>query len=195
MKKVQDHYFQKAKQDNYVARSAYKLEEINKKCPILKKGNKVIDLGCCPGSWIQYASKVVGPTGKVVGVDLNPVQIVLPENAVFLQGDINEIDLNFAGEHADQFDTVMSDMAPKTTGIKHLDADRSFQLCEMALFVAQKWLKPNGSVVVKVFQGAAQQKLLEQMRREYEKVKIVKPKSSRDESVEVFVVGLNKKIQ
>lgn len=193
MKEVQDYYFKKAKKDKYVARSAYKLEEIQKKHPILRKGQKVMDLGCFPGSWLQYVSRVIGKEGLVLGIDLQDLKMNLPENARFIHGDINELDLNQFAEYASNFDVIVSDMAPKTTGIKHLDAERSFQLCDMALFVAEKYLKNSGSIVVKVFQGAPLEKLLKKMRAEYQKVAIVKPKSSRNESVEVFVVGMKKK--
>lgn len=189
MKEIQDYYFKKAKKDGYVARSAYKLEEIDTKHKLLKPGDKVIDLGCFPGSWMQYISKKVGTKGLVMGVDRTALKIPLKENMRFVHGDINELDLTVTSQYADSFDVVCSDMAPNTTGNKNVDAARSFQLCQMALLVAQNNLKRSGLTVVKILQGSTFDQLLRQMRDEYQKVKIVKPKSSRNESKEVFVLG------
>lgn len=193
MKKVQDHYFKKAKQDGFAARSAYKLQEINQKHHIIGRGSRVLDLGCFPGSWMQYIAQQIGEKGLVVGVDRTNLKIPLTPNMRFIHSDINELDLALPGTFVDRYDLVCSDMAPDTTGIKSVDAERSIQLCEMALWVAQKWLKNGGNTVVKVLVGGPFDRLLKQMRSEYTHVKTVKPKSSRNESKEVFVLGLNKK--
>lgn len=194
MKEVQDHYFKKAKKDGYVARSAFKLEEIDKKVNLLKSGQKVMDLGCYPGSWMQYISKKVGADGLVVGIDRTEYKNQLKNNMVVLHEDINELDIDTLGQYADSFDVVCSDMAPNTCGIKSVDAERSLQLCQMALYVAEKFLKKGGATVVKVFQGSPLERLVKQMRQEYKVVKRIKPKSSRNESKEIFVVGEGKLI-
>ena len=193
MKKIKDHYFHKAKRDGYVARSAYKLEEIDKKHRILRNGNLVLDLGCSPGSWLQYASRKVGEKGKVLGVDLQTVKLSLPQNVKVIQADIFEMTVNDLEMNGGMVDVILSDMAPKTTGIRDTDAQRSYALNQQVLELSGDLLRPQGTLLVKAFQGAP----LEQLRREFSnsfaQVKLCKPKSSRSESVEIFLLGLNKK--
>ena len=192
MKEVQDHYFKKAKKEGYIARSAFKLQEIDAKHKLLQKGSKVLDLGCFPGSWMQYIAQRIGENGVVVGIDRTALEMTLKGNMRFIRGDINELDLSLPKEFANRYDLVCSDMAPNTMGIKNVDATRSLQLCQMALYVAQQYLKSGGATLVKVLQGGTFDTLLTQMRQEYRSVKIIKPKSSRKESKEIFVLGLNK---
>lgn len=193
MKEVQDHYFKKAKKEGYAARSAFKLEEIDKKHKLLKSGSRVIDLGCYPGSWMQYVSRKIGDGGLVLGIDRTELQIPLKKNMQFIHSDINELDFNCLGQAADRFDLVLSDMAPNTTGIKNVDTARSLQLCQMALMVAEERLHQKGAVLVKILRGGTFDELLAQMRSEYRIVKTIKPKSSRKESKEIFVLGIHKK--
>ncbi len=193
MKQVQDHYFHKAKKEGFAARSAFKLKEIDHKHKLIKRGDYIIDLGCFPGSWMQYISQKIGNSGLVVGIDRTELKIPLKDNMRFLHGDINELDLSLLDEYKRTFDIICSDMAPNTTGMKDVDAARSFQLCQMALLIAQNKLKKGGSTLVKILQGGTFNELLTQMRSEYGTVKTIKPKSSRNESKEVFVLGINKK--
>lgn len=187
MKKVKDTYFHKAKKEGYAARAVYKLEEIDKKNQILKKGNRVLDLGCSPGSWLQYAARRVGDKGLVLGIDLQPVSIQLPSNVKVLQADIFQ--LPDIPEFEMPYDVILSDMAPKTTGIRSMDAQKSYNLCQQALFIAQKHLSPKGALLVKAFQGASFEQLRKDFQQTFLKVKICKPKSSRQESVEIFLLG------
>ncbi len=193
MKKIKDHYFHKAKRDGYVARSAYKLEEIDKKHRLLRKGDLVLDLGCSPGSWLQYAAGKVGEQGQVLGVDLQTVKLSLPKNVKVLQADIFEMTVKDFEMNGGMVDVILSDMAPKTTGIRDMDAQRSYALNQQVLELSGDLLRPHGTLLVKAFQGAP----LEQLRREFSssfaQVKLCKPKSSRSESVEIFLLGLNKK--
>jgi len=193
LKKIKDHYFHKAKHDGYVARSAYKLEEIDKKHQLLRKGNLVLDLGCSPGSWLQYVSRKVGEKGQVLGVDLEEVKLSLPKNVKVLQADIFEMTVKDLELNGGMVDVILSDMAPKTTGIRNTDAQRSFALNQQVLELSGDLLRPHGTLLVKAFQGAP----LEQLRREFSnsfaQLKLCKPKSSRSESVEIFLLGLNKK--
>ena len=154
MKKIKDHYFHKAKRNGYVARSAYKLEEIDKKHRIIRKGNLVLDLGCSPGSWLQYASRKVGEEGEVLGVDLKPVNHPLLSHVKVLQGDIFELTAKDLGMSGGMIDVILSDMAPKTTGIRATDAQRSYALNHQVLQLAEELLKPQGMLLVKAFQGA-----------------------------------------
>ena len=193
MREVRDHYFRKAKKQGYVARSVYKLQEINQKHNIIQKGDKVVDLGCFPGSWMQYIGESIGDSGMVVGIDLQELHIPLKRNMHFVQGDINELDTALMSKFASRFDTVCSDMAPKTTGIKSMDAERSYRLCQGAHSIARRCLEKGGNVIFKIFQGAPLEGFLGELKKDFTIVKRYKPESSRSESVEVFVIGLGKK--
>ncbi|MBT3226686.1 MAG: RlmE family RNA methyltransferase [Deltaproteobacteria bacterium] len=193
MKTVQDHYFNKAKKEGFAARSAYKLQEIDQKHQLLKNGSQVLDLGCYPGSWMQYISKKIGSNGRVVGIDRTELRIALKENMRFIHSDIDDVDPDDPGLFAGFFDVICSDMAPNSTGIKNVDSERSFHLCQMALDIASHKLKKTGSVLLKSFHGSTFDRLVKLMRTDYQQVKIIKPKSSRDESKEVFILGNQKR--
>ncbi|OFZ72464.1 MAG: 50S rRNA methyltransferase, partial [Bdellovibrionales bacterium RIFOXYD1_FULL_44_7] len=135
------------------ARSVFKLEEIDKRFRIIKPGDKILDLGAAPGSWAQYSSRKIGKSGRILGIDLQPIKITLP-NAVFIVADM--LDVNLVQIMADKgieapFDVVLSDMAPKTTGIKITDQTRSFELSQLALAIAEKYLRKSGYFVCKLF--------------------------------------------
>jgi len=187
-----DYFYQKAKDENYAARSAFKLEEIDQRFKVLRPGFQVLDLGAAPGSWSQYASKVVGGKGRVLGIDLQAIKITLP-NARFIQEDMRKADL--AKIMADAgiappFDIVMSDMAPKTTGIRITDQARSLELCVLALETAEKYLKPGGHFIAKLFHSEDFETYRESLRERFEKVEVLRPKSTRKESKEIFLIGL-----
>ena len=195
MKKIKDHYFHKAKKEGYAARSFYKIEEIDKKNRILGLGNKVLDLGCSPGSWLQYASRKVGSSGHVLGVDLQPVKISLPSHVIIIKGDIFDLtyeDLKIKGGQAD---VILSDMAPKTSGIRTTDAHRSYELNKKVLNLANDALCPEGLLLLKAFQGVLLDELYSEFRKMFANVKFCKPKSSRTESVEIFILGTGKKFK
>lgn len=190
-----DHYFKKAKENNFAARSVFKLEEIDQKFKIFKPSQLVLDLGASPGSWSQYASKKVGNHGRVLGVDLSPVTVKLP-NAVFIQADLRDLALLDAfKEHGfdGAFDLVLSDMAPKTTGIRLTDQARSMELCELALDVSRRFLKKNGHFVCKLFHSDDFSRLRDEIKKDFERFEAVKPDSTRKISKEIFLVGLKKK--
>ena len=189
-----DHYYHKAKEDNFAARSIYKLEEIDQKFKIIKSGMKVLDLGAAPGSWSQYLSMKVGEKGRVLGVDLIPVSLTLP-NAVFIHADLRDLNLDhvFIENGFDPiFDGVFSDMAPKTTGIRVTDQARSMELCELALSISDRFLKPGGTFVCKFFHSDDFEVLRKQMQSRFGRVEILRPKSTRKESKEIFLIGISK---
>lgn len=192
MKQYQDHYFKKAKRENFPARSVYKLEEIDRRFRLLKPGQKVLDLGAAPGSWTLYAAGRVGERGKVLGVDLSAVSIALPRNAAIIQGDLLDAsgELAAALDSLSPFDVVVSDMAPRTSGVKFADQARSLELCERALEVACERLAKGGGFVVKIFEGPDAKAFVDSLKSRFDSVKVFKPKSSRTESKEIFVVGL-----
>jgi len=187
-----DYYFQKAKKENFAARSVFKLEEIDKRFRIIKPGDKILDLGAAPGSWAQYSSRKIGKSGRILGIDLQPIKITLP-NAVFIVADM--LDVNLVQIMADKgieapFDVVLSDMAPKTTGIKITDQTRSFELSQLALAIAEKYLRKSGYFVCKLFQGGDFEGYRKKLVSRFERVEILRPQSTRKESKEIFFIGL-----
>jgi len=191
MKTYRDHYFKKAKLENYPARSVYKLQEIEKQSRLIFPGAAVLDLGACPGSWTLHASKQAGPQGRVLGIDLNPAGTAFSPNVTYLIGDLLEPgpEILEAFVRLGPFDVVLSDMAPQTTGVKFADQCRSLELAEAALSVAVARLKPGGSFVVKIFQGPDSPAYQKGLRNYFAKVRVAKPKSSRPESKEIFYVA------
>jgi 23S rRNA (uridine2552-2'-O)-methyltransferase len=187
-----DHYSERAKKERYPARSVFKLKEAQKKFRLIKKDDRVLDLGCSPGSWLLYAAELVGKRGRAVGIDLKEIRIKLPPQAKTLTADIMTIDRAWFDEQklGDRFNVVLSDMAPATSGNKGLDAARSFQLCQAALNIAEMVLKPGGSFVCKIFQGEEFKEFSDTVKNRFKRHKIFKPQSSRKESKEIFVVGL-----
>ncbi|GAB6035455.1 RlmE family RNA methyltransferase [Fundidesulfovibrio butyratiphilus] len=192
MKKLHDHYFKKAKQENYPARSVYKLKEMDKAFKLFAPGLKVLDLGAAPGSWTLYASQKVGPSGRVIALDLKATDTAFAPNVTFLVGDALQPDPERMAliEATQPFHLVISDMAPKTTGSRITDQARSLELVEQALALARSCLVHGGHFVAKVFQGPDVKPFLDAMRPDFAKVKTAKPKSSRSESFEIFIVGL-----
>ncbi len=191
--KIQDHYFKKAKEQGFKARSVFKLEEIDQKFRLLKPGMQVLDLGAAPGSWSQYTSQKIGTNGRLLGLDLTAVDLKLP-NARFVQEDIlkcNVEELLKSFEMPEKLDAVLSDMAPNTTGIRSVDQARSFELCEMALFVGRKHLRTGGSFVCKFFQSGELQKFRIELKKSFGKVEIFKPKGTRTRSFEIFLIGFD----
>jgi 23S rRNA (uridine2552-2'-O)-methyltransferase len=190
-----DHYYHKAIEENFAARSIYKLEEIDQKFRIIKAGKKVLDLGAAPGSWSQYLSTKVGDQGRVLGVDLIQVELTLP-NAVFIHADLRDLNLDQVFiDHGFEpvFDGVFSDMAPRTTGIRITDQARSMELCELALNVADRFLRPGGNFVCKFFHSDDFQELKKMREARYGRVEVLRPKSTRKESKEIFLIGISKK--
>lgn len=190
----QDHYARKAQKEHYPARSVYKLKEIQRKYRLIQKGDHVLDLGCAPGAWLLYAAEQTGTRGRVLGIDLKAVTISAPSHARAITGDI----FNFNTDEAlsetvnYKFNVVLSDMAPATTGNKHIDAVRSQNLADEALNLAQRFLKPGGNFACKIFQSGDFQNFTGAVRRCFKTCKIFKPQSSRKASREIYVIGINK---
>lgn len=194
MWKVKDFYYQKAKKDKYPARSIYKLEEAQKKYHFLRRGDGVLDLGCCPGSWSLYASEVVGETGLVVGVDLQETaRSPRPEGAPihWITADIMSPDLvSLLRRIRPAFRNLISDLAPKTTGNRWADHQQSLVLIRHTLVLAETLLHEKGNFFCKAFQGEDFPAFVQEVQERFEQVKVIKPKSSRTESREVFVLGM-----
>lgn len=186
-----DYYYNKAKKENYAARSVFKLQEIDQRYRIFKQGQFILDLGAAPGSWSQWMSQKIGKSGRIVGIDLSPIAITLP-NAKFFVKDIRDpglFDFLQSQQLPTVFDGVVSDMAPKTTGIRVTDQVRSMELCEMALETAQKCLKPEGFLVLKFFHSEAFEELRTKLKKAFRSIDILRPKSTRKESKEIFLIS------
>jgi 23S rRNA (uridine2552-2'-O)-methyltransferase len=191
----QDHFGRKAKDEGFAARSVYKLREIDERVQLLRRGQRVLDLGAAPGSWTQYVAERIGDEGRVVAVDLAEMRVALPKNVVFLQHDVYALTpevLTAAGAPT-EFDVVLSDMAPKTTGARVRDQFLSYELYLRAVTLTDTWLVRGGSFAGKIFQGAELEDARKATAERFEQVKIVKPKASRSESYEIFLVGLKRK--
>jgi 23S rRNA (uridine2552-2'-O)-methyltransferase len=183
-----DRFHQKAKKAGFLARAVYKLEELDQQFKLFKPGQRVLDLGCAPGSWLQYARGKVGDRGQLVGLDRAPLRGDVV-GARIVVGDVLTIDPAELRGELDAFDVVLSDMAPDTTGIRSLDQARSEALFERALEIATLVLAPGGNFVGKLFQGPDFKKLTEQVRARFETAKTAKPASSRQISIEQYVIG------
>jgi 23S rRNA (uridine2552-2'-O)-methyltransferase len=199
---VNDPYVKLAQKEGYRARAAYKLKEIDETLGLIKPGNLVVDLGSAPGAWSQYVRRKLSPQGAAVGaldgtilaLDLLPMDPV--EGVTFLQGDFREPEVAaqleglLAGRKAD---AVVSDMAPNLSGIASADAARISHLVELAIEFAEGHLKPNGALVCKVFHGTGYSQLVKLFKEHFRVVKPLKPKSSRSNSSETFLVGVGLK--
>ncbi|MEN9500922.1 MAG: rRNA ((2552)-2-O)-methyltransferase RlmE [Pseudomonadota bacterium] len=185
-----DEYVKKAQQEGYRSRAVYKLKEIQEKDRILQPCMKVVDLGAAPGGWSQYATALVGRKGRVVASDIlaiDPLPFV-----EFVQGDFRDDEvlaeiLTLLGD--EKADLVISDMAPNMSGVDAVDQPRAIHLCELALDMARQVLKPQGTFLVKLFQGDGSEAYLREIRSSFKTVKIRKPAASRPRSREVYVLA------
>jgi 23S rRNA (uridine2552-2'-O)-methyltransferase len=190
----QDGFYRKAKAEQFASRAVYKLEEIDRRFHLLKKGFRVLDLGCWPGSWMQYTAQRVGPVGRVTGVDLKPVDLVLPRWTRTVTGNVNDMDpAVLVDDEVPAYDAVLSDMAPKTSGIRISDVARSFDLYVRALEIAEAVLRPGGHFVGKLFQGGGFDEALRRTKKAFKRVKTLKPRGSRSQSMELYVVAMDRK--
>jgi len=194
VRKVQDYYYKKAKKDKYPARSVYKLEEVQNKYRLLKRGDSVLDLGCYPGSWSLYASEIVGPKGIVVGVDLQETESLPRADGAaihWLCQDITAPELiPSVRKIRPAFKVIISDLAPRTTGNRWADHQQSMRLVEHTMSLAVTLLHEKGNYLCKVFQGEDMPGFVSSLKKQFTLVKVVKPGSSRKESREVFVLGM-----
>ncbi|MBI5590193.1 MAG: RlmE family RNA methyltransferase [Deltaproteobacteria bacterium] len=189
----EDHYTVKARKEHFPARSVFKLQEIQQKVNLIQKGNRVLDLGCSPGSWLMLAATLTGPAGSVVGIDLKPVTVGLPSHVRVFIADMLALPDEISEAIGSQFHVVISDMAPSTTGNKSVDAARSFDLCQAALTTAQNRLLPGGAFVCKIFQGEDSDAFIHRVKSLFNRHRIFKPQSSRKASREIYIIGLNKR--
>lgn len=193
--KPKDHFFHKAKSEGLRARSAFKIEEIAKRFGLFSKGAAVLDLGAAPGGFLQMIATHVGDKGRVVGVDLVAIRPLGLKQVVTTVANVldDEFDARLDAIHPGRFDVVVSDLAPKTTGIRPTDEARSFRLAGKALEVSARKGSPGGHFVAKLFMGGDFEAFRDDVRARYEDVKIVRPEATRGASIEVYVVGLTRR--
>lgn len=193
---LHDKYFRLAKREGYLARSAYKLIEIDDRRKLIRRGDTVLDLGCAPGSWMQVASQRVGPNGRVVGIDLLPVGGVIAPNVRTIVGDFTQtpesvlLGITESEEETPKrrlANVVLSDMVPNTSG--HGDHFMSVRLCHTILDALPSLLRPGGSMAMKVFEGETFGELVARTKTMFHDFKVIKPKATRDISSEVFVTA------
>ena len=189
-KQRRDTYVRQSKVDGYRARSAYKLIEIDEKFKIFKNGKSIIDIGAAPGSWSQYAAKVVR-NGKIISVDLKEMEKI--KNTTQIKGDFTEMSVkDLIKKHIDtSLDIVISDMAVNTTGIKNVDSIQTGELCKEAMIFSKDVLSKNGVFVSKIFMGSTFNEIVALGKEIFEEVKVFKPKSSRKDSKESFIICKN----
>lgn len=187
-----DHYFQRARRERFVARSVYKLVEIDERFRLFRPGQRVLDLGCRPGSWLQYASQRTGGSGTLVGLDREPIDIAIARCRIVV-GDVFTISTDELRGELSAFDLVLSDLGPDTTGVRHVDQARSEGLFERALELAEILLAPGGHFVGKLFQGPDFARLLQRCRADFAEARVVKPVGSRKDSIEQYIVALQRR--
>lgn len=186
-----DQYRRLAKDQGYRARSAYKLLQLNRSYHIIKKGSKVVDLGCAPGGWMQVVTNEVGQAGKVIGIDLKPVEPVA--GATVLKGSIEDNDTleKIAGILGDKADVILSDLSPNVSGLWDIDHARQISLSTIALGFARQILRMGGSAVFKVFEGDTLSEFRAELKSSFGRVLLNKPLASRQESSELYIVCLD----
>ena len=186
-KQRRDTFVRQSKVDGYRARSAYKLIEIDEKFKIFKGGLSVLDIGAAPGSWSQYAYKVV-KSGKLISIDLKKMDSI--GNSIQIQGDFTEekIQEEIKKNINSKVDIVMSDMAVDTTGIKNIDSIQTGELCKEAMYFAKDIMKENGFFISKIFMGGTFNEIVAEGKKYFKEVKVFKPKSSRKDSKESFII-------
>ena len=189
---IPDSFRTRARAEGYVARAVYKLKSIDAKYRLFREGLRVLDLGCSPGSWLQYLAARVGPRGLVLGVDAAPLAIEVSPPLYFIQAAVESLDFDTLAALSPVFDVVLSDLAPKTTGVRDVDQQRSLELAWRALELARRFLAPGGHFLVKVFAGPDLPALAAALKNEFRTFRQVKPSGSRAASREIYLLGLNR---
>lgn len=191
--KWEDHYTRRARNEKWLARSVYKLEEIDSKYKVIRHGYRLLDLGCSPGSWSQYSLKRVGPKGEVVGVDFTEPNLLSSPHFRFIKGDILTLDLEWLAKEIGVRDVVISDLAPQTTGIRIADSTRSIELAKKALEISLAVLKEHGHFLCKVFEGEELKAFRSVFKGHFDQIRLIRPSAVRKGSREVYMLGLRLK--
>ena len=189
----EDHYTRRARQERWLARSVYKLEEIDRKVRLIRPGDRVLDLGCYPGSWSQYSVVKVGPKGEVVGVDLKEPDRFSSPRFRFIAADVLSLDVAWLREQVGTRDLVISDLAPATSGISVTDTSRSIELARRALEVALVVLIKGGHFLCKVFEGPEVKAFRTELAEHFARVQTHRPSAVRKASREIYLLAMNRR--
>ena len=186
-----DSYWRRAKKEGYRSRASYKLIELNEKFKLIKQGDRVFDIGCAPGGWMQVALEIVGNREFVYGVDIEEIKSFNKPNAIFIRADISKSEeresiLKKIGE---KVDVVISDIAPHTTGVKISDKANSLALSRESFYFSRLLLKEGGNFLVKVFQGSDSADFFKEIKTSFREAQTTKPEATRKGSAEVYIVG------
>ncbi len=185
-----DYFYKKAKAEEYRSRASFKLKQLDKKFRLIKRGDRVLDLGAAPGGWMQVAGEVAGEKGRVVGVDLEEIDPFTEENIISIRGDITKVEtVELIKQNCPSFDIVISDASPDISGAWDVDHFNSVDLARHALNISKQLLKEGGNFLVKVFQGSMTEDFFSEVKRNFEFAKLAKPVASRKQSSEVYIVG------
>jgi 23S rRNA (uridine2552-2'-O)-methyltransferase len=188
-----DAYRRQARAEGFVSRAVYKLKAIDQKYRLFRRGQRVLDLGCTPGSWLQYIGGRVGPEGLVLGVDLEAPRVSLVHPLYFISGNVLSLDFSAIRSQSPYFDVVVSDLAPKTSGVKGVDQQRSLELALQAWETAQEFLVRGGHFLVKIFEGPDTGGLVTQLKKAFQQCHRIKPAGSRPASKEYYLLGLHRR--
>ncbi|MGZ7209401.1 MAG: RlmE family RNA methyltransferase [Methanobacterium sp.] len=189
-----EHYYKMAKKEKYRSRASYKLLQLNKRYRIIRNSDYIIDLGAAPGGWSQVALDIVGKEGRVIAVDIQRIRPFDEDNFAQITGDFTENGIidKIKDEIGRDADVILSDAAPKLTGIKDIDQLKSIDIVENALKIADSILKIGGSMIIKVFQGEGFEDYLKKVKRKFKIVKTTKPPSSKKGSMEMYIIAIRK---
>ena len=188
IKRKRDYWRRKAKEEGYLSRAAYKLIQINQRFKLIKPGMRILELGASPGGWTQVLSELVGESGEIVAVDIRRLKFSA-DNVRFIRSDIRKLDTKALGK----FDLVVSDLAPNTSGHYSLDQAKQLRLVLEAYKIAKEVLKPGGAFISKVFYGEDVEDVVKEMRKEFKFARLYKPKASRSESAETYIIAVGYK--
>jgi len=183
-------YTRKAQEEGYPARSVYKLREIVEKYKVIKKRDRVLDLGCSPGSWLLYISKIIGEKGMAVGVDSEDVKVPIKDNMAFIQKSVFDLQIQDLQKFSSRYNSVVSDLAPKTTGIKPVDEAKSLELAAKALEIAKSVLVSGGNFVCKIFEGEGVDDFFNKVSDDFIITKRFRPKAVSRGSKEFYIIGV-----
>jgi len=191
----EDHYTRRAREERWLARSVYKLEEIDRKGRLIRSGDRVLDLGCYPGSWSQYSVVKVGPKGEVVGVDVKRPDRFSSPRFRFIEADVLSLDVAWLREQVGTRELVISDLAPATSGIPVTDTSRSIELARRALEIALAVLKKGGHFLCKVFEGPEVTSFRTELTGHFVKVQTLRPSAVRKASREIYLLAMNRRLE
>jgi len=188
---AQDGFYRRAKREGYRSRAAYKLLELNRRFHLIKPGDRVVDLGCAPGGWLQVASQLAGAKGRVIGIDIQPVEPVKEGNVFRIQGDLTSGDSQRRIEEllGSRADCVLSDLSPRLSGIRDRDLSRSLALVQLAFRIVARFLRRGGHFLVKTFEGEGTRDFYRELEQRFDSLQRARPEATRKGSSEIYLVA------